>query len=93
VTHPVTQADRGIAEAVARKTDYQGRSDWIAGAFAAHRIAALEQAARLAERNARWHEESFRKEVILNHADKQTHFAARHRESEEIARAIRGLQE
>lgn len=55
------------------------------------RAKALEDAAKVADRNAKWHAESFRKELTLKNEERQTHFAARCREAEEIAAAIRSL--
>ncbi len=52
---------------------------------------ALEAAAHLSDRNAKWAEEAFRKELILKNSDRQTHYAARNREAKELAASIRAL--
>ena len=94
----VTQADRKAAASVAvlvemRELILAGRADHHAEPWAAHRIAALEEAAKVADRSAKLTEASFTKAVEFRHAEHQTHFAARNREAEELADAIRALKE
>ena len=98
----VTQADReAAAELIGANlstltADFvrSGGADGfgVVEVFARHRVAVLEEAAQVCERNEKWHSETFRKEVILKNADKQTHYAARAREASETAAAIRALK-
>lgn len=57
------------------------------------RAQVLEEAAKVADRSAKLTEASFTKAVEFRHAEHQTHFAARNREAEELADAIRALKE
>lgn len=55
------------------------------------RAEAFEEAAKVADINAARHAESFRIELVRRDDEKQTHYAARCREAEELAAAIRAL--
>ncbi len=93
--HLYVKPDDGAAEISffegnIKKGEYD--QHYISQAFAAHRIAALEEAAKVCDMRSRQHEESFRKEAILKNQDKQTHYASRYREAEELRDEIRALK-